>query len=143
LEVRRLAQELLTDMREVVRGYRVTDLGAELLGARSVLSSAGIDCRITGGWVGEDGRYDAIGSADQVGGPAQATLAWVVREGTTNVLRHTQATTCSIALSTAENGTIRLSMENDRAHDEDPLVLGHGLLGLSERVAAAGGVLRA
>lgn len=129
LEVRRLAQDLLSDVREVVRGYRTTDLGAELTGARSVLSSAGIDCRI-------------VGSQDSLSEQAQATLGWVVREGTTNVLRHSQARACTIRVE-VEDSSVRLSMENDGSNDGGPLTLGNGLLGLTERLAAVGGALTA
>ena len=129
LEVRRVAQDLLAEVREVVRGYRRTDLGAELAGARSVLASAGIECRI-------------IGSGDAIGEQAQATLGWVVREGTTNVLRHSRATTCTIALRAYED-SVELTMENDGAHGSGTLALGHGLVGLTERLAAAGGSLTA
>jgi len=129
LEVRRVAQDLLAEVREVVRGYRRTDLGAELAGARSVLASAGIQCRI-------------IGSSDAIGEQAQATLGWVVREATTNVLRHSQATTCTIALQLHKD-SIELSMENDGAQGSGVVALGHGLIGLTERMAAAGGTLTA
>ncbi|MBX6749447.1 MAG: sensor histidine kinase [Micromonosporaceae bacterium] len=129
LEVRRVAQELLADVRDVVRGYRRTDLGAELVGARSVLASAGIECRI-------------IGTSDAIGEQAQATLGWVVREGTTNVLRHSQATTCTISVQ-VHGESIELSMENDGASGGGTPVLGHGLIGLTERMAAAGGSLTA
>jgi len=113
----------------VVRGYRKTDLGAELAGARSVLASAGIQCRI-------------IGSSDAIAEPAQEALGWVVREATTNVLRHSQATTCTIALQVGED-SVELSMENDGAPGSGALALGHGLIGLTERMAAAGGTLTA
>mgnify|MGYP001098358732 CR=1 FL=1 len=129
LEVRRVAQELLTDVREVVRGYRTTDLGAELAGARSVLASAGIRCRI-------------IGTADALGEQAQTTLGWVVREGVTNILRHSQATTCTIALR-QQADVIELHMENDGVIEGGAQARGHGLVGLTERVAAAGGTLTA
>src|SRR5690606_12797144 len=42
LEVRRIAQDALREVRAVVAGYRSANLGAELAGARSVLRSAGI-----------------------------------------------------------------------------------------------------
>jgi two-component system sensor histidine kinase DesK len=131
LEVRRVAQDLLAEVRDVVRGYRTTDLDAELAGARSVLGSAGIECRI-------------IGSSQAIAEQAQTALGWVVREGTTNVLRHSQARACTIALRVEEAADrIELTMESDGATGDEPLVLGHGLLGLAERVAAVGGVLRA
>ena len=127
LEVRRVAQDLLSEVREVVRGYRSTDLGAELAGARSVLASAGIECRI-------------IGSGDAIGEQAQAILGWAVREGTTNVLRHSQATTCTIALRVHED-SVELTMENDGAAGSGGLAPGHGLVGLTERMTTVGGSL--
>jgi len=129
LAVRQVANDLLAEVRDVVRGYRRIDLSAELAGARSVLDAAGIDCRI----IGEGGNLDE---------QTQATLGWVVREGTTNVLRHSDARTCTIALR-PEPGAVVLTMSNDGARPEGPLALGHGLLGLTERLAAAGGDLRA
>ena len=38
-----MAHEALREARELARGYRATDLGQELEGARSLLRSAGID----------------------------------------------------------------------------------------------------
>ncbi|MFE4536608.1 sensor histidine kinase [Streptomyces scopuliridis] len=86
-EVQRIAQESQREVREVVRGYREADLHTELEGARGVLKAAGIDCRITGGDVG--------GLSAEV----QSALGWVVREATTNVLRHGDARRCTVRLS--------------------------------------------
>ncbi|WP_326611551.1 histidine kinase [Streptomyces scopuliridis] len=86
-EVQRIAQESQREVREVVRGYREADLHTELEGARGVLKAAGIDCRIKGGDVG--------GLSAEV----QSALGWVVREATTNVLRHGDARRCTVRLS--------------------------------------------
>ncbi|MGW6775419.1 sensor histidine kinase [Streptomyces sp. NPDC055037] len=86
-EVQQIAQESQREVREVVRGYREADLHTELEGARGVLKAAGIDCRIKG---------------DDVGGlsaEVQSALGWVVREATTNVLRHGDARRCTVQLS--------------------------------------------
>lgn len=133
LEVRRIAQESLEEMREVVRGYRTADLEAELAGARSVLASAGVRCQVIG---------DGHGLSAEV----QSTLGWVVREGTTNVLRHSEARTCTVSLrrSTA-GGTDRLTltMENDGVTGPEPpgghRPAGNGFPGVAERLAALGG----
>ncbi|MBF9133435.1 histidine kinase [Plantactinospora sp. S1510] len=85
LEVRRIAQDSLAEVREVVRGYRSADLDAELAGARSVLASAGVRCRV-------------LGEGHELSPQAQNALGWVVREGTTNVLRHSEAITCTVSL---------------------------------------------
>ncbi|MGI5499391.1 sensor histidine kinase [Lentzea sp. CA-135723] len=123
LEVRQIAQDSLDELRAVVSGYRTADLTVELAGARSLLASAGIDCRV-------------IGDVTFAGEPAGA-LGWAVREGVTNVLRHSEATTCTITL----RGKV-LTMSNDGA-SPSPFRFGSGLTGLHERVAALGGSVTA
>ncbi|NED98590.1 sensor histidine kinase [Phytoactinopolyspora halotolerans] len=128
-EVRRLAESSLKEVRDVVRGYRATDLDTELAGSRAVLEAAGVRCTITG-------------AAEHLPPDVQSTLAWVVREGTTNVLRHSDATRCVITLG-RDGGTVMLTMENDRVRDSSAGAPGNGLVGLRERVQAAGGTLGA
>ncbi|GAB2553847.1 hypothetical protein GCM10027269_03290 [Kribbella endophytica] len=159
LDVRRIAHESLREMRAVVGGYRATDLGTELAGAQSVLRSAGITCRV-------------IGDGSTLPPATQTALAWVVLEATTNVLRHSNATTCKIELE-ADKQSVVLRVSNDgvrgdRATDgaeadaanaptgkaevggaasslpsESALQAGNGLIGLRERLAGVGGTLSA
>jgi two-component system, NarL family, sensor histidine kinase DesK len=134
LEVRRVAHQSLREMREVVSGYRTADLDFELAGAQAVLRSAGVSCRILG---------DAAGLAPEV----QAALGWVVREGTTNIIRHSDATACTIDLrildspGTARTATLRI--DNDGVRPADGGARGTGLLGLGERLAVLGGTITA
>jgi two-component system sensor histidine kinase DesK len=137
LDVRSLAHESAREVREVVTGYRAADLDTELAGARSVLRAAGITTRV-------------IGDSTCVPGDAQTALAWVLREATTNVIRHSNATTCTIEIGihpgteagAADTATLRI--HNDGAPPPDPLhPPGHGLAGLRERVKASGGHLAA
>ncbi|GAA2343598.1 sensor histidine kinase [Dactylosporangium salmoneum] len=128
LEVRRVAQDSLADLRAVVGGYRSADLPEELSGARALLASAGIACRVTG---------DGAALPAQV----QGVLGWVVREATTNLLRHSEARTCTVALDPSP-AAVRLTMTNDGVPPADPAIRpGSGLTGLSERLAAVGGTL--
>ncbi|MDJ0360274.1 histidine kinase [Rhodococcus sp. H29-C3] len=121
-EVRELAQQSMTEARRLVRGYRSIDLEAEIEGACSLLAAAGIDTRV-------GGRPDAVASEF-----AEAA-AWVVREGATNILRHSEATRCVIEV-TAQS----LRMVNDRPHGTKSGD-GTGLAGLGERLAAVGGTV--
>ncbi|MGW6442349.1 sensor histidine kinase [Lentzea sp. NPDC055074] len=123
LEVRQIAQDSLDELRAVVSGYRTADLAAELAGARSLLASAGIDCRVIG---------EVTVEGDQA-----AALGWAVREGVTNVLRHSEAGTCTITL----RGKV-LTMTNDGATSSS-FRFGSGLTGLHERIAALGGTVTA
>ncbi|MFF9778424.1 sensor histidine kinase [Streptomyces sp. NPDC013978] len=137
IEVQRIAQESQREVREVVRGYREADLGVELSGAQGVLAAAGINCSVDG--------------ADTAGlpGEVQSALAWVVREATTNVLRHGNADQCAVVLRVRE-GQVVLTVENDgiRTGGGEQAVgsvsgAGSGLAGLRERLAVVDGTLEA
>lgn len=128
-EVRQIAESSLKEVRDVVRGYRATDLDAELAGSRAVLEAAGVRCTITGTGAG-------------LPAPVQSALAWVVREGTTNVLRHSDATECDLTLG-SDGDAVTLSMENDGVRSAHRRSGGSGLIGLRERLESAGGTLTA
>ncbi|MFE6039668.1 sensor histidine kinase [Streptomyces sp. NPDC056452] len=91
-EVQRIAQESQREVRDVVRGYREADLRVELEGALGVLKAAGIDCVVHGL---DDGPMPLPPDL-------QSALGWVVREATTNVLRHGDPRRCTIRLATTE-----------------------------------------
>ncbi|MFF6998804.1 histidine kinase [Streptomyces sp. NPDC008313] len=142
-EVQRIAGESQREVREVVRGYREADLEVELTGARGVLEAAGIECALSG-------------SAGGLPGQVQSALGWVVREATTNVLRHGNAAHCTVSLRTAD-GSVLLTVENDGAPGPAGTApetgrgpglasepgRGSGLAGLRERLTQVDGVLRA
>jgi two-component system, NarL family, sensor histidine kinase DesK len=130
LQVRQVAHESLREMRAVVSGYRTADLGTELAGAQDVLRSAGMSCRV-------------IGDAAVLPADVQAALGWVVREGTTNIIRHSDATACTIELHILDSPgaprAVTLCMDNDRVHTPAAGSGGSGLAGLGERLAGLGG----
>ncbi|GAB2581121.1 histidine kinase [Streptomyces capparidis] len=138
-EVQRIAREAQAEIRAVVRGYREADLAAELSGARGVLEAAGIDCAIDTPGPGGD-------TAASLSPSAQAALGWVVREATTNVLRHADAASCEIRLRVAARRAV-LTVANNGARPPGPRTGGTGpgggtgLTGLRERLAALGGTL--
>ncbi|MDT3726822.1 sensor histidine kinase [Streptomyces sp. DSM 41972] len=131
IEVQRIAQESQREVREVVRGYRRADLEAELSGARGVLRAAGIDCEVSG-------------ETDGLPAEVQSALGWVVREATTNVLRHGDAKTCTVTVRRPEGGVV-LTVRNDgaAAPHGSSRAGGTGLAGLRERLSDVGGTLDA
>jgi len=123
-DVERVARESLQDVRNAVEGYRQPNLTSALANARAALAAAGINSTI-----------DV--SADLLPTAVDAALAWAVREGITNVIRHSGAATCAIRL-TREGSEASLEITDDGA---SPAVHAHGngLRGLQERVAARRG----
>jgi two-component system sensor histidine kinase DesK len=118
--VRALAGDSLAKVQQAVHGYQTLDLDEELAGVRAALEAAGARCEIRA-------RADGLSPA------ARALLAWAVREGGTNVLKHSKATRCAI---TIDGGV--LEMLNDGVSGR-PSAPGNGLRGLAERLATAGG----
>ena len=78
-EVEQVAREALSEVRDAVSGYRRPTLDGELAGARMALSAAGIAADVERTEVALDPAVEAV-------------LAWAVREGATNVIRHSGAT---------------------------------------------------
>jgi two-component system sensor histidine kinase DesK len=124
-DVERVARQALREVREAVAGYRQPSLSHELASAREVLSAAGIECRY---------RSDAGPLTPSL----EAVLGWAVREGVTNVARHSGARSCSLTVSRDDAG-VRLLVVDDGRGTIQPPQLGSGLRGLAERVAARGG----
>jgi two-component system, NarL family, sensor histidine kinase DesK len=122
-----VARDALRDVRAITRDERDASFRDEIEGAAALLAAAGIDSSI---------------NADLPNpSPAAATvLAWAVREGVTNVLRHSEAGTCSIT-ARQQNGSVRLEIVNDGA--DTPVGEGNGLTGLAERARAVSGSARA
>ncbi len=132
-EIERVARQTLREVREAVAGYRQPRLESELEGARQLLVAAGIDFQI-------ESLKEALPPT------LDATLAWTVREGVTNVIRHSRARHCMIALK-EEHGRIYAEVLNDGNQREFveniPGRSGLGLAGLRERVSALGGHMEA
>lgn len=127
-DIEQIGRRALIDVRQAVDAMRAPTLQEELSGARRALDAAGITTRV-----------DRPGA--ELPGPADEVLAWVVREGATNVLRHSGASTCRIELS-ERDGRIVLTIADDGvgAPSAPGLRLG-GLEGLRDRLSSAGGEL--
>ena len=107
-------------MREAVSGYRRLTLPGELTRARVALAAAEIEARLPG-------------SADQVPSELRELFAWTVREGVTNVIRHSGARSCEVVL-TPTSAEVR----DDGAGPAPSPTPGSGLAGLRERAAIVG-----
>jgi two-component system sensor histidine kinase DesK len=81
-----------------------------------------------------------IGDAAGLPAPVQVALGWVVREATTNIIRHSDPRTVRIDLEVGPAALLRI--ENDGVSgDANEKPWGNGLVGLSERLVTLGGDL--
>ncbi|SEF18168.1 sensor histidine kinase [Jiangella alba] len=124
-EVEELLREALKDVRSTVAGYRDVTLTSELVRAATVLEAAGITAELPG-------------AVDHVPAARRELFGWVLREAVTNVVRHSRAAHARVTV-TAE----RIEVWNDGADGTRPGPASSGLVGLRERVEAAGGTLQA
>jgi two-component system sensor histidine kinase DesK len=123
-DAERLSRQALTEIRATVSGYRRPSLAAELAGAHEALRAADI-------------AVDLPQAVDDVAEELREPFAYVLREGVTNVIRHSGATRCVIRMSP------RCLEIRDDGRPVDGVAAGSGLTGLTERMAAVGGRLTA
>ena len=127
-EIEQVARTVLQEVREAVRGYRQPTLVTEVAGARVALEAANI-------------TFHVEKSIGMLPAQVEAVLSWAVREGITNVLRHSQAQHCTLRLrQTEEVAWVEVS---DDGVGMAPALAGTGLAGLRERVASVGGEVEA
>ncbi|MEV7807272.1 histidine kinase [Microbispora sp. NPDC088329] len=123
-DIERLSRQAHSEVRLTVSGRRRPSLAAELAGARAALRAAGITAALPP-------------SAGHVPADLAEPFAYVLREGVTNVIRHSGATRCEVLfgddwLEIRDNGPGRRAAAP-----------GNGLSGLAERLRAVGGRIEA
>ncbi|MGO3189278.1 MAG: sensor histidine kinase [Corynebacterium variabile] len=122
-QIARISRTSLAEVRATVTRLRQPDLVGELEGARRALATAGIVASLPkdAGLAGTNARL----------------FSWVVREAVTNVVRHSDATRCTV-----EIGPDRVRITDDgRGFDSAETPEGNGLSGLRQRVEDAEGTL--
>jgi two-component system sensor histidine kinase DesK len=145
-ELEQVARTALSEVRDAVSGYRQPTLDGELAGARMALSAAGIEAAVEEARVPLDSAVEAV-------------LAWTIREGATNVIRHSHARHCTLRITASLTdagveviddgvGDDRAAAAGNGAGGAEPVRLGngragHGLAGLAERARLLNGRLEA
>ncbi|MFJ6215378.1 sensor histidine kinase [Streptomyces sp. NPDC092296] len=127
-----ISRQALADVRLVASGYRDMSLAQECASARSVLTAAEVTAVVTVDFGDLDPRVETV-------------LATVLREGVTNVLRHSKVRHCTIEAA-ERDGLVRLTIVNDGVqpeHRDADLHSGSGLVNLALRLGAVGGTLSA
>jgi two-component system sensor histidine kinase DesK len=119
-DLERLCRDALADVRRAVEGYHELSLSGEVAHARQALAAAGI-------------AADLPTTLGEVPAELHELFAWGVREGVTNVVRHSGADRCAVRVSPA-----RLEVRDNGRGATGEAAHGNGLRGLRERAAAMG-----
>jgi two-component system sensor histidine kinase DesK len=130
-DVENVARTTLQEVREAVTAFRQPTLKSELSAAQEILAAAGIAYHFEG----DESMIDALTTT------IEAVLSWTVREGVTNVIRHSRAHQCTIrvarnadeiGIEVIDDG-VGTSIMNGSDNE------GNGLRGLKERIETLGG----
>jgi two-component system sensor histidine kinase DesK len=122
-EIEQVSRQALADVRTTASGMHEVRLATEIASARAVLLAAGIESRMPS-------------ALPPLSDHASELLGYVVREAVTNVVRHSQAGVCTVAVEPAA-----VEVRDDGRGLPTGVRSGSGLVGLRSRVEAAGGTL--
>ena len=132
-EVEQVARGALSEVRDAVSGYRRPTLAGEMEGARVALAAAGIIAEF---------ERSPVALPPEV----EAVLAWAVREGATNVIRHSGASRCEVRVMAGLDGAEVEVVDDGRgcaAAANGSEATGNGLSGLGERAHRVRGRIEA
>lgn len=126
-DIERLTRSALADLRAAVAGYREMSISTELAAAQASLAAADITAHLPR-------------NGDEVVPDLRELFGWVLREGVTNVIRHSGSRNCWVTV-----GPDTLAIEDDGlgpapvgSVPSTAAVRGSGLAGLAERARTSG-----
>lgn len=132
-EILGASRQALADVREVASSYRDMSLRAETAAAKRMLESAEIEVCMR------------VALPSELPADLDTALATTLREGVTNMLRHSKVQQCTMTV-TERDGKVRLELANDGVVEQDGRGeprSGSGLGNLRSRLAGFGGTLSA
>jgi two-component system, NarL family, sensor histidine kinase DesK len=128
-DVETTARAALTEVREAIGGYRSQGLTAEVEHARQTLDAAGVTLT----WEAAPPNSPTLNATEET------VLSLSVREAVTNIVRHAEATRCTMRLAITPDSFYALTVEDDGPHPIQQE--GNGLRGMRDRVHGLGGRL--
>jgi len=132
-QLENISRDALKQVREVVTGFRSTDLNSELAHAKYVFESNDIHFGY---------RCDDIDSDESlVSESLNKELAIVLKELVTNILKHSGATQVKAEINLEEQSLIMKVHDNGKGFEEQKNV-GFGLKGIAERLDKFNGSLK-
>lgn len=127
-ELENISRDALKQVREVVTGYRTSDLNTELAHAKYVLESNEIHFKY---------QFDDI----EISNKTNKELAIILKELVTNILKHAHATKVSAQIEQNNHSVVMTVMDDGVGFNNTNDNEGFGLKGIQERVAQLSGHL--
>jgi two-component system, NarL family, sensor histidine kinase DesK len=128
-DVETTARAALTEVREAIGGYRSQGLTAEVDRARQTLDAANVALT----WEAPPTGSPTLNATEET------VLALSVREAVTNIVRHAEATRCTMRLAITADNYYALTVEDNGSH---PIKQeGNGLRGMRDRIHGLNGRL--
>ena len=124
-EINAVARQSLSEIRATLSGFWELSLDAELGALESSLKEAGIRSKMS------------IAQFD-LAAPVETALAMCFRESVTNVIRHSEASSCSLSLQQDGDSVVGVVADNGIGGQFEP---GNGLTGMRQRVEQMHGTL--
>jgi two-component system sensor histidine kinase DesK len=128
-DIERLTRSALADLRAAVAGYREMSLSTELAAAQAGLAAADIQAHLPR-------------NGEEVDPDLRELFGWVLREGVTNVIRHSGSRNCWV---TVEPEMLRIEDDGRGpapvGSERRDLVRGSGIAGLAARAGESGAAL--
>jgi two-component system sensor histidine kinase DesK len=124
-DIETVGRTALTEIRQAVSGYREQSLAAELEQAQRALTAAGVGVIVRTSGAPYPQAVDVV-------------AGWLVREGVTNVIRHSHARRCDIEIRRVGDEIVATVQDNGIGAGTG-FSAGNGLAGLTERAESIGG----
>jgi two-component system sensor histidine kinase DesK len=124
-QLEEISRDALSQVREVVSGYRTSDLLSELANAKNVFASVDIDFYY---------QFENIDEQQiELDSASNKELAIVLHELVTNIIKHANATQVKATIK-LNNGKIVLAIQDDGQGFENSQHQGFGIQGIEERI---------
>ncbi|MDZ5473589.1 sensor histidine kinase [Bacillus sp. 31A1R] len=130
LEMERTSRSALAQVRELVSDMRTITVAEELIEVEHILDAAGISYELKGDTQIENVPY-----------LTQNILSMCLREGITNVVKHSEASKCSVEIRNSA-GEVNLVIEDNGKGLDQSQQDGNGLKGMKERLELIDGSMK-
>ncbi|PMC34311.1 sensor histidine kinase [Bacillus sp. UMB0899] len=129
-EIERTSRSALKQVRELVSDMRAITVAEELIETEILLQAAGVSFQFTG-----DSKLEEVPLL------TQNILSMCLKEGVTNVVKHSHAKNCFVQL-VKRDGEIELSVLDDGKGLDETNEDGNGLKGINERLRLIEGFMK-